>query len=325
MGGIRVEIQEPVNVLSTMLLTLTGGPKDAKLHPIGEHALEHTKPFRNHPSLGWLRNVYRPTDLVELYGYVAQLSGPLSFTPRSLLLPAYIASYEPKRMKELPSRMASFYADAKLGMFRREHNAAYTLMAAEVKDAVENARIEEFLDRLYGPLDCGLVVVPVPTHPWSGGGVGASTGRDDIAFLFPPRIPPDSSDPVAWSLDPEATQVDVQHELSRALLQDAMRENKDLPFRLNPLFASIPSDIPFARAYPDPDVRFAELFIRGSSVSYLRRTRGDEAAQRWMDNQIRRTGSPLVRNFFNAIERYLEGRWSTLDTFLRGLPKVLGA
>ena len=27
-GGISVEIHEPVNVLSTMLLAITGGPKD---------------------------------------------------------------------------------------------------------------------------------------------------------------------------------------------------------------------------------------------------------------------------------------------------------
>lgn len=326
MGGLRVEIHEPMNVLSTMLLTLTGGPKDTKLHPIAEHAIKHTRPFADHPSLEWLKGLYKPEELVDLYGHVAQLAGPVSFMPRSLLLPAYIAAYEPRRMKELPGKMAAFYADARLGTFRREHNAAYTLMAAEVKDAVGPARIGGFLARLYGPSRYTLVVAPVPTHPWSGGGVGAVTGWEDFAFLFPPRIPAGSADPVAWSLDPDATQVLALQELSHALLRDATRERKGLPSLLRQAFATIPKDAPFARAYPAPDRRFAELFIRGSSASYLRRTRGDEAAERWLDDEARRTGTPLVRDFFLAIEEYLGGRrWKTLDAFLRDLPKALGA
>ena len=45
MGGISVEIHEPVNVLSTMLLALTGGAKDAKPHPIASAALAHVRTF----------------------------------------------------------------------------------------------------------------------------------------------------------------------------------------------------------------------------------------------------------------------------------------
>ncbi len=324
MAGISVEVHEPVNVLSTMLLTLTGGPKDTKLHPIAVRALEHTKPFADHPSLGWLKEFYRPEDVLFVYGHVAQLSGPVSFVRRSSQLPEYVGEYGPARMKELPAKMAAFYEDAKLGTFRRAHVAEYTLAQADVKDALEGARIEEFLERLYGPIKFKMVVVPVPTHPWGGGGTGAMNAWEDFAFLHPPRLPLDSRDPVAWSFDPQRAQVLAQHELSHALHYEASWTHKDLVPRLRPTLDGIPKDAPFARAYPEADLQFAELFIRGSSVSYLRRTQGDEAAMRWMDEQIRQLGTPLVRDFFRAIEAYLGGRrWPDIDVFLDDLPALI--
>jgi hypothetical protein len=148
---------------------------------------------------------------------------------------------------------------------------------------------------------------------------------EDFAFLHPPRVAPDSADPVAWSLDPEATQVLGQHALSHALFYDAARKHKDLVTRLRDVLRTIPRASPFARAYPASDLQLTELFVRASSVSYLRRTRGDEDAQRWMEDQIKRTGTDLVRPFFLAIEEYLAGkRWKDLDAFLDGLPAALG-
>lgn len=326
MPGLRVEIHEPVNVLSTMLLTLTGSPRGAKLHPIAAKALEHTKPFADHPSLAWLKEFYRPGDLTYLYGHVAQLSGPVTFVPQSLLVPAPLRSYEAKRMKELPGKMSDFYRDAKLGTFRRAMNAEYTLAAADVKDALERSRIEEFLRQLYGTSAYQLVVVPVPTHPNAGGGTGANTEREDYAFLHPPRVAVDSEDPVAWSLDPERTQVLVQRDLAQALLQGAMQRQKDLVPRLRGLRTSIRRDAPLVRSYPRTDLQFAELFLRGSSVSYLRRTRGDEAAERWMEDQIKRTGTALIRSYFQAIEDFLAGgRWKDLDALLSEIPGTFGA
>src|SRR6059036_3012374 len=101
MAGLRVEIHEPINVLSTMLLAI-GPPRNTKLHPIAAKALEYVKPFGGHPSLAWLKEFYRAQDLRFLYGHAAQLSGPLTFFPRSLSIPMYLASYEPSRMRELP-------------------------------------------------------------------------------------------------------------------------------------------------------------------------------------------------------------------------------
>jgi len=169
MPGIRVEVHEPVNVLSTMLLTLTRVPKGAKLHPIAAKAFDHTKPFADHPSLAWLKEFFRPGDPPYLYGHAAQLSGPITFMPRSLTVPPYVARYEPERMKDLSRYMSDFYRDAKLGTFRRQTNAEYTLAAADVKDALERGRIEEYLRQLYGKIPYDLVVVPVPTHPFAGG------------------------------------------------------------------------------------------------------------------------------------------------------------
>jgi hypothetical protein len=324
MAGIRVEIHEPVNVLSTMLLALKGGPVRARLHPIGARAREHVEPFVDHPSIAWLKEFYRPEELTHLYGHVAQLSGPLTFVPRSLILPEPIQRYEMQRMKELPGKMAAFYRDAKLGTFRRQLNAEYTLAAADVKDGLERSRIEEFLLQMYGAFPYELVVVPVPTHPNAGSGTGAITVREDYAFLHPPRVAPTSEDPVSWSLDPERTQVLVQRELSRALLQEAMQERKDLVARTRDVLRLTPADAPLARSYPGAELQFAELFLRSSSASYLRRTRGDEAAARWMEDHIKRTGAPILRSFFNAIEEYLSGkRWKDMDAFLSDLPGAL--
>jgi len=324
--GIRVEIHEPVNVLSTMLLTLKGGPIRAKLHPIAAKAREHTKPFVDHPAIAWLKEFYRPDELTYLYGHVAQLSGPLTFVPQSLILPASLRQYEVQRMKALPGKMSAFYRDAKLGTFRRQLNAEYTFAAADVKDALERSRIEEFLVQMFGTFPYQLVVVPVPTHPNAGSATGSITVREDYAFLHPPRVPPDSEDPVSWSLDPEQTQVLVQRELSRALLQDAMQGIKDLVARTREVLRTIPRDAPLVRANPFADFQFTELFLRASSVSYLRRTRGDEAAARWMEDQIKRTGAPLLRFFFQAIEEYLGGkRWKDIGAFLSDLPGLLRA
>lgn len=324
-GGISVEIHEPVNVLSTMLLAITGGPKDSKLHPIAAAALEHVRPFRDHPSLAWLKEFYRAENLHELYGHAAQLSGPMSFTPRSRLIPAYIAAFEPQRIKELPSRMAAFYDDAKLGTFRRARNSEYTLAAADVKDAIDTSRIDAFLADLYGPTKYNLIVVPVPTNPTFGGAMDAMSGWETFAFLFPPRITPDSPDPVSWSLDPQTTQVLVQHELSHAIVYDLMREHKSVVAALRPTLSSIPRDSAFARQFRDPDTRFAELLIRASSVSYMRRTQGDEEARRWMEDQMRRLGAHLIQDFFRALEQYLERRrWPDIHRFLDDLPAVLG-
>ncbi|HYS72214.1 MAG TPA: hypothetical protein VEM95_07305 [Thermoplasmata archaeon] len=326
MGGISVEIHEPANVLSTMLLTITGPPPDARLHPIAEYALEHTRPFRGHPSLTWLKEFYRQEDVHELYGHLAQLAGPLSFTPRSSQLPAHLASYEPARMKELPARMAAFYDGAKLGTFRRARNGEYTLAAADVKDALDGARIEDFLAELYGPVKYKLVVAPVPTHPVAGGAVDARSAWESFAFLFPPKVPPSSDDPVAWSYDPDATQVLVQHELSHAILADLLRNRPGLASDLRGVLAKIPPDSYFAQTFKDGETRVAELFIRGSSVAYLRRTRGDEQAYQWMEEQGRRLGTPLVRDFFMVIERFLSVRkWPDLGAFLADLPKALDA
>jgi len=326
MGGINVEIHEPANVLSTMLLALTGGPKDAKVHPIATYALEHARPFRSHPSLAWLKEFYRPDGVHGLYGHAAQLAGPVSFAPRSSQLPAYVAAYEPARMKDLPARMAAFYQDAKVGTFRRARNAEYTLAAADVKDVLDGARIEDFLAELYGPVKYKLVAAPVPTHPISGGAVDARSAWESFAFLFPPKVASDSDDPVAWSYDPDATQVLVQHELSHAILADAMRDHPGLASDLRAVLAKIPKDSHFAQTFKDGETRVAELFIRGSSVAYLRRTRGDEQAYRWMEEQARRLGTTLVRDFFLVIERYLSVRkWADLGAFLADLPKALGA
>lgn len=323
-GGISVEIHEPVNVLSTMLLAITGGPKEAKLHPIATAALEAVRPFREHASLAWLREFYRPEALRELYGHAIQLSGPISFTPRSMLIPADLAGYEPKRMKELPAKMAAYYEDAKLGTFRRAQNSPYTLAAADVKDAVDGAGIEAFLAELYGPTKYKLVAVPVPTNPFAGGSLGAASGWESFALLFPPALDGKSADPVSWSLDPQATQILVQHELSHALFSDALREHRDLVPALRDVLAKIPRDSSFARQFRDPETRVAELFIRGSSVAYVRRTRGDEEAYRWMEDQGRHLGTPLVRDFFLVIERYLSVRkWPDLRAFLAELPKAL--
>jgi hypothetical protein len=326
MTGIRVEIHEPVNVLSTMLLALRGPPLRATLHPIAAKAREHLKPFGDHPSIAWLKEFYRPDELTYLYGHVAQLSGPLTFVPQSLILPESLQRYEMQRMKELPAKMSAFYRDAKLGTFRRQLNAEYTLAAADVKDALERSRIEEFLLQMYGAFPYQLVVVPVPTHPNAGSGTGAITVREDYAFLHPPRVPPDSDDPVSWSLDPERTQVLVQRELSRALLEEAMQGHKNLVSRMREVLRAIPRDAPLVRSHPAEDLQFKELFLRGSSASYLRRTRGDEAAARWMEDQIKRTGAPLLRSFFQAIEEYLTGtRWKDLGGFLSDLPNTLRA
>ncbi len=326
MPGIRVEVHEPVNVLSTMLLTLTRVPKGAKLHPIAAKAFDHTKPFADHPSLAWLKEFFRPGDPPYLYGHAAQLSGPITFMPRSLTVPPYVARYEPERMKDLSRYMSDFYRDAKLGTFRRQTNAEYTLAAADVKDALERGRIEEYLRQLYGKIPYDLVVVPVPTHPFAGGATGAHAAREDYAFLHPPRVAIDSSDPVAWSVDSDRTQVLVQRELARALLRDAMLRRKDLMTRMRDVLTSIPRDAPIVRSYPRADHQFMELFLRGSSASHLRRTRGDEAAERWMGDQIKRTGTTLVRSFFQAIEEYLAGkRWKDLDAFLIDIPRGLRA
>ena len=326
MDGIRVEIHEPANVLSTMLLAVAGAPADAKPHPIAAYAADHVKPFRSHPSLAWMKEFYRPEGVHALYGHAAQLAGPVSFAPRSPQLPPYLASYEPARMKELPARMAAFYQDAKLGTFRRARNAEYTLAAADVKDVLDGARIEDFLAELYGPVKYKLVAAPVPTHPVSGGAVDARSAWESFAFVFPPKVASDSDDPVAWSYDPDATQVLVQHELSHAILADAMRDHPGLASDLRAVLAKIPKDSHFAQTFKDGETRVAELFIRGSSVAYLRRTRGDEQAYRWMEEQARRLGTPLVRDFFLVIERYLSVRkWADLGAFLTDLPKALGA
>ena len=326
MGGISVEIHEPVNVLSTMLLAITGPPPDAKLHPITEYAVEYTKPFRNHPSLGWLKEFYRPENVHELFGHAAQLAGPVSFAPRSSQLPPYLAAYEPAKMKELPAKMAAFYKDAKLGTFRRARNSEYTLAEADVKDGLEGARIEDFLTELYGPVKYKLVVAPAPASPTVGGAVDARSAWESFAFLFPPKVAPDSDEPVAWSYDPDTTQVLVQHELSHALLADRIRERSGLASDLRAVLAKIPRDSHFAQVFPDGESRIAELFIRGSSVSYLRRTRGDEQAYQWMEDQGRRLGTPLIRDFFLVIERYLSVRkWPDLGAFLVDLPKALAA
>ncbi len=324
MGGIEVEIHEPVNVLSSMLLGIAGGPQDAKLHPIAEAALEAVRPFRSHASLVWLKEFYKPEDLHELYGHAVQLAGPVSFVPRSLLTPAHLARYEPKRMKELPAKMEAFYGDAKLGTFRRARNAEYTLAAADVKDAVDGAGIEAFLIELYGPTPHRLVAVPVPTNPTAGGAVDAASGWESYALLFPPKVDAKSRDPVAWSFDPQATQVLVQHELSHALFADAMKEHRQVAPALRGVLAKVPPDSPFARHFRDPEAQLAELFIRGSTVAYLRRSGGDEEAYRWMDDQGRRLGTPLVREFFLVIERYLSVRkWPDLRAFLGDLPAAL--
>src|SRR3990172_3554659 len=284
MTGIRVEIHEPVNVLSTMLLALRGPPLRATLHPIAAKAREHLKPFGDHPSIAWLKEFYRPDELTYLYGHVAQLSGPLTFVPQSLILPESLRQYEVQRMKELPAKMSAFYRDAKLGTFRRQLNAEYTLAAADVKDALERSRIEEFLLQMYGAFPYQLVV------------------------------------------DPERTQVLVQRELSRALLEEAMQGHKNLVSRMREVLRAIPRDAPLVRSHPAEDLQFKELFLRGSSASYLRRTRGDEAAARWMEDQIKRTGAPLLRSFFQAIEEYLTGtRWKDLGGFLSDLPNTLRA
>jgi len=325
-GGIRVEIHEPANVLSTMLLAIHGAPKGSKVHPIAASAFRHVRPFRDHPSLVWLREFYRPAGAENLYGHAAQLAGPVSFAPRSRTIPESLEAYEPSRMKELPARMAAFYEDAKLGTFRRAHTAPYTLAAADVKDAVVGARIESFLTDLYGPMKDALVVVPVPTHPRSGGGTSATTNSENFAFLAPPRVALGSGSPVAWGRNPQGTQVLVQHELSHALTSDAMRAHDGLVLRLRAVLPKIPADSRLVRAHPDAERQVAELFILGSSVSYLRLTRSDEEAQRWMASEIRRQGTPLIRDFFLAIEEFLAGRrWSDLPSFLDDLPKVLGA
>ena len=326
MDGIRVEVHEPADVLSTMLLALAGGPREAKPHPITADALEHIRPFRTHPSIAWLKEFASTHDLVGLYGHAAQLAGPVSFAPRSRQVPAYLRGYEPQRMKELPAQLAAFYDDAKIGAFRRAHVAEYTLAEADVRDALDGAAIEAFLRDLYGPIKYALVVAPVPTHPRTGGGTGAASPWESFAFLRPPRVAAASADPVAWSSDPEGTQVLAQHELSHALFDDAVREHGDLAARLAPVLARVPPDAPLAKVYRDADRRLAELFLRGSSVAYLRRTHGHEPAQRWLDGQERRLGTPLVRDFFLAIEAYLGGRrWSDLHAFLADLPRVLGA
>lgn len=325
-GGIRVEIHEPANVLSTMLLALGGLPKDSKPHPLAAAAFRHVRPFRDHPSLEWLREFYRPPDLANLYGHAAQLAGPVSFAPRSSAVPPPLDAYEPARMKELPARMAAFYEDAKLGTFRRAHTAPYTLAAADVKDAIKGARIESFLVDLYGLPRYALLVVPVPTHPRSGRGTSATTSWEDIAFLHPPRVALRSASPVAWGLDPRATQVLVQHELSHSLAREAIRWQDDLLPRVSAVLPTIPPESRLARAHPEPEQQLVELFILGSTVSYFRRTRGDEEAQRWMATEVRRQGTPLIRDFFRAIEEFLGGRrWSDLHAFLGDLPKVLGA
>jgi len=325
-GGIEVQVHEPVNVLSTMLLALTGSAKDAKPHPIASAALEHVRPFADHASLAWLRGLYRPSDLARLYGHAAQLAGPVSFAPRTARPPAELASYEPERMKDLPAKMAAFYGDARLGTFRRSRTVDYTLAEAEVKDVVDGAGIERFLADLYGPIKYKLVVVPVPTHPSSGGGTGARNGWEAFALLHPPYVARGSDDPVSWSLDPEATQAVTLQELSHAMMLDAAKEQADLVSRLWPVLTRIPRDAPLAREVPDAGLRFAALFARGSSASYLRRTRGDEAAQRWLEDEVRRLGTPLVKDFFLAIEQYLERRrWPDLHAFLSDLPKALRA
>jgi len=105
-----------------------------------------------------------------------------------------------------------------------------------------------------------------------------------------------------------------------------MLRRKDLMTRMRDVLTSIPRDAPIVRSYPRADHQFMELFLRGSSASHLRRTRGDEAAERWMGDQIKRTGTTLVRSFFQAIEEYLAGkRWKDLDAFLIDIPRGLRA
>ena len=112
--------------------------------------------------------------------------------------------------------------------------------------------------------------------------------------------------------------------MSRALVYDAVRRHKDLVARVREVLALTPRDAPLIVSFPRADLQFAELFIRASSVSYLRRTRGDEAAERWMGDQIKRTGAHLVRSFFQAIEEYLAGkRWKDLDAFLADFPAAI--
>ncbi|MEK6851440.1 MAG: hypothetical protein AABY30_02755, partial [Candidatus Thermoplasmatota archaeon] len=221
MGGIRVEVHEPVSALSTMLLALFDGPKETKPHPIAVDAIAHVRPFLDHLSIAWLKEFAKTDDLVGLYGHAAQLAGPLSFTPRSRQIPAYLRGYEPQRMKELPARLAAFYGDAKLGAFRRARTPEYTLAETDVRDALGGAGIEPFLRDLYGPVKYALVVAPVPTHPRSGGGTWAASPWESFAFLHPPRVAAGSADLVTWSSDPERTRVLAQRELSRALFDDA--------------------------------------------------------------------------------------------------------
>jgi hypothetical protein len=43
-----------------------------------------------------------------------------------------------------------------------------------------------------------------------------------------------------------------------------------------------------------------------------------------MEDHIKRTGAPILRSFFNAIEEYLSGkRWKDMDAFLSDLPGAL--
>lgn len=325
MPALRVEIHEPANVLSAMLLTINR-PRNTKLHPTASKALEYLKAFATHPSLGWLKEFYRAQDIRFLYGHVAHLSGPLTFVPESLTVPTYLASYEPGRMKDLPSKMTDFYRDTKFGTFRRQVNVDYTLAEADVRDAIEGARLEEFLTRMYGKIRYQFLVVPVSTHPFTSGATGALTGSEDYAFLHPPRITLNSTDPVSWSLDPERTQILAYRELSRGPFDEASRKHKDLGSRMTGALETIPRDAPFARSYPGADLQITELFLRASSASYLRHTRGGEAAYRWLDGQIRRTGTAILRTFFRAIEEFLVGkRWKDFDAFLADLPTALHA
>lgn len=324
---MKVIIDDRVRLMNAVLLLTEFVNENAnwKPHDLKVAALDHLKPYTNHPCIAATRTLAESHWMDSFYGYAIRLIREDGiFTPPSgssfLLDDPDDTTYA--------RLLNDFLADSQLVTFWSDTRDMWEKAIGECKTILEECGFSQFIYEMFDEIP-PIVIVPNPADP-STFGFGPSDGRIGYAIIGPPAVAKDSSVQVKYSQQPDYVAQMAFHECIHTLW-GAVRHNEGwIVDHLQPLAKRMELKDWFPERYPDWASQLDELFIRAATTLFMSRLTGEEYELAELKQDAEQFGIEPVLDFYHALKEFLhlkaEDKGRTFQSFLPELAKrVLSA
>ena len=309
--ALDIRIDDQFRLVSSVLLLtkfVDENMAGRKPHKLRIQTLKHLGRVENLQCVMAIRQLTEEHWINSFLTYASYLGMAPNFMVQLDLVPGgcsnnLLSFFEEHRCSTL---LAEFYEKAELGSFWAQTEDSWDIVISDCSESLEEARVDEFMNLLFGFSINNLVLVPNPLCPPSFG-FEISNAKVSFALWGPPVVFRFSPLPLRFKRYRSQRYL-VFHEMAHSYWSKVLHAHPSFIDRMAPLEAEMKFRGWFPDMYPDWKSRFTEILIEASTALYRDEFEGKGHAQRGLSKLKSQHGVHLVDPVFHSLKNYLAAR-----------------